>query len=74
MADFMEAYPSTREKLEAKNGQVWDTDQLVADFHVIRLAAPMAYVKRKRDGVTGVLFYQHKPRLYWAFRPRRHPA
>jgi hypothetical protein len=59
----------TREYLEKKHGQIWDTDQLREDFEVIGFAAPLIAVRRRSDGVMGSLFFQHDPRFYFAFSP-----
>lgn len=58
-----------RERLEAEHGQVWDTQQLQADFEVIAFAAPLIVVRERSTGRMGSLFFQHSPRLYWAFTP-----
>jgi hypothetical protein len=49
------AAPGSREYLEAKHGQVWDTDQLQEDFDVLGFAAPLVVGRRKADGVKGSL-------------------
>ncbi len=62
------AEPGSREALEARYGQVWDTRQLAHDFIVIGFAAPYIGVTRKADGVKGSLEFQHgPPRLYFNF-------
>jgi hypothetical protein len=61
------AQPGSRESLEAKHGQVWDTHQLTQDFEVIGFAAPLVVVRRKADGGKGSLEFQHYPRLYFNF-------
>jgi hypothetical protein len=61
--------PGSREALEAEHGQVWDTDQLAADFEVIGLMAPLVVVRRRADGVKGSLEFQHNPRLYFNWQP-----
>jgi hypothetical protein len=58
-----------REKLEAKQGQVWNTDELSADFEVIGFMAPLIVVVRKADRKEGSLYFQHNPRLYYGFSP-----
>lgn len=58
-----------RETLEAKHGQVWDTDQLQADFEVLSFLAPFVRVRRKSDRVMGTLEFQGRPRFYYGFRP-----
>jgi hypothetical protein len=61
------AEPGSREALEAEHGQVWDTNQLSEDFHVIGFAAPLVVVRRKSDGKKGSLCFQASPRFYFAF-------
>lgn len=61
--------PGSREALEAEHGQVWDTDQLRADFEVTGFLAPVVAVRRKADGRVGSLFFQADPRFYYGFEP-----
>lgn len=61
------AVEGSREYLEAKHGQVWDTNQLQEDFVVLGFLAPFVIAKRKSDGVRGSLFFQNSPRLYFRF-------
>jgi len=61
------AEPGSREALEVQYGQVWDTQQLGADFEVIGFMAPYVVVRRKADGVKGSLEFQHQPRFYFNF-------
>lgn len=63
--------PNSREGLEAKYGQVWSTDQLTEDFDVVGFLAPFVEVYRKSDGQQGTLMFQHRPRFYWGFEPRK---
>jgi hypothetical protein len=56
-----------RAGLEAKYGQVWNTQQLSEDFSVMGFGAPFVVVKRKSDGVVGSLEFQHHPRFYFNF-------
>jgi hypothetical protein len=65
------AQPGTREYLEAKHGQVWDTSELSRDFDVLGFMAPMIVVVRKSDGQKGSLCFQHHPRFYFGFEPHR---
>jgi hypothetical protein len=58
-----------RVRLEAQHGQVWDTQQLQADFDVLGFAAPLILVRQKTTGRMGSLFFQHQPRFYWGFSP-----
>jgi hypothetical protein len=57
----------SREALEARYGQVWDTAELTTDFEVIGFAAPLVVVLRKSDGKKGSLEFQPHPRLYFNF-------
>jgi hypothetical protein len=65
------AEPGSREALEAKYGQVWDTQQLTRDFEVIGFMAPLVVVRRKADGVKGSLEFQHSPRFYFGLQAHR---
>jgi hypothetical protein len=57
----------SREYLEARYGQVWDTAELTRDFEVIGFAAPLVVVRRKSDGKKGSLEFQPHPRFYFHF-------
>ena len=63
------AVPGSREALEAKYGQVWDTDQMSEEFQAIGFMAPIIVVRRRSDGVKGSLEFQHSPRFYFSFQP-----
>jgi hypothetical protein len=63
------AQPGSRESLEAEHGQVWDTNQLRADFDVLGFMAPVVVVRRKSDDQKGSLLFQHDPRFYFRFEP-----
>jgi len=65
------ADPGSREALEAKHGQVWDTQQLGQDFTVEGFLAPYCIVRRKQDGQRGSLVFQHHPRFFFRFEPYR---
>jgi len=60
--------PGEREAMEAKHGQVWDTNELQRDYSVEGFAAPLIMVRRKEDGVRGSLMFQHHPRYYYSFK------
>jgi hypothetical protein len=62
------AEPGSRKALESQHGQVWDTKELSRDFDVTGFAAPLVVVKRKCDGSSGSLEFQHRPRFYFNFR------
>jgi len=61
--------PGSRESLEAKYGQVWDTDELQCDYSPLGFAAPYIIVRRKSDSMKGTLTFQHNPRFYFDFQP-----
>jgi len=61
--------PGSREDLEAKYGQVWDTDQLIEDFEAIGFMAPLVVVRRRSDGKKGSLEFQGNPRFYFSWQP-----
>jgi hypothetical protein len=65
------AEPGSREYLEAKHGQVWDTSQLSEDYEVLGFMAPMVVVRRRSDRQKGSLYFQHQPRFYFGFEPYR---
>jgi hypothetical protein len=56
-----------RERLEERQGRVWDTQELSRDFEVLGFRAPFVVVRRKRDSVKGTLIFQHAPRFYFSF-------
>ncbi|QDU50496.1 hypothetical protein [Gimesia panareensis] len=68
MTRNINAVEGSREYLEAKHGQVWDTTQLQQEFSVEGFLAPFVLV-RKSDGVRGTLKFQHDPRFYFGFEP-----
>lgn len=61
--------PGSREDLEARYGQVWDTAQMTEEFQAIGFMAPLIVVRRRSDGVKGSLEFQHSPRLYFNWQP-----
>jgi hypothetical protein len=71
MVAEINAQPGSREYLEAKHGQVWNTSELSNDFEVIGFAAPLVVVRRKSDGQKGSLYFQHSPRFYYGFEPHK---
>ncbi len=60
--------PAERPALQSQYGQVWDAAELARDFEVLGFAAPLVVVKRRVDGQVGSLFFQHNPRLYFAYK------
>ena len=58
-----------RDELEARYGHVCDTRQLARDFILLGIQPARLFVRRKNDGMTGWLAYQHAPRFYFHFQP-----
>ena len=69
MAKNINGVEGSREYLEGKHGQVWDTTELQQDFSVEGFMAPFVLARRKSDGIRGTLKFQHSPRFYFAFEP-----
>mgnify|MGYP001443993909 FL=1 len=67
MSILINAVEGSREDLESKHGEVWDTKELQEDFFVEGFMAPFVSVKRKSDNVKGTLEFQHDPRFYFNF-------
>lgn len=65
----LSAEPVGRAALTVLHGQVWDTNELQADFQVISFLTPYVRVKRRTDGVEGTLEFQARPRFYFRFVP-----
>lgn len=63
----LNAEASNRQDLEARHGQVWDTQQLQDEFEVRGFMAPLVVVRRKADGALGSLEFQSTPRFYFSF-------
>lgn len=63
------ATPRTREELAAKQGQVWNTEELARDFDVLGFLAPYVVVRRKADSQLGSVAFQHASRFYFDFTP-----
>lgn len=66
-ANAINSDPMDRVTLEQMFGDVWDTDEMRVDFDVIGFLAPFCVVRRKSDGVHGLLVFQHHPRFYFDF-------
>jgi hypothetical protein len=70
MCATINANAGPRAELEAKYGQVWDTDELVRDYQALGFMAPFIIVRRRADGVKGSMMFQHDPRFYHSFQPQ----
>lgn len=57
-----------RAEMEKEHGQVWNTQELQAEFEVLGFAAPFVTVRRKSDGKQGTMWFQHHPRFYFGFQ------
>lgn len=70
---FVNAEQSPRADYEAEYGagNVFDRDELTAQFVVESFAAPFVGVTRKSDGRRGTLCFRHRPRLYFDFQEVR---
>ena len=60
--------PGSREDLETRFSQVWDTGEMERDFTVLGFMAPYIVVERKSDNKKGGLQFQHRPRFYFNFK------
>jgi hypothetical protein len=56
-----------RERLVAKYGEVWNTEELQKEFEPMHFMAPFVIVVRKSDNVKGSVMFQHSPRFYFQF-------
>lgn len=61
--------PGSREDLEQKHGQVWDTQEMQEEFEPLGFMAPQIIVRRRSDGTKGSLNFQHNPRFYFNWSP-----
>jgi len=68
MVQAINAEPGSREDLEQRYGEVWDTQQLQEHFFVLGFYAPFCVVKRKLDHTKGSFLLQHNPRFYHSFK------
>ncbi|KAA0139139.1 hypothetical protein FYZ48_10875 [Gimesia chilikensis] len=69
MIQNINAVEGSRDYLEAKHGQVWDTSELQQEYSVEGFLAPLVLATRKSDGIRGTLKFQHSPRFYFGFEP-----
>lgn len=69
LVQTLNAEPGSREDLEQRYGDVWDTQQLQEHFTVLGFCAPFCVVERKLDHTKGSVLLQHNPRFYHSFKP-----
>ena len=69
MVAQLNAVEGSREYLESKHGEVWDTTELQEQFDVLAFLAPFVGVRRQSDGVKGSVMLQASPRFYFGFQP-----
>ncbi len=62
-------HPGTWHELEAEYGRVWETRHLSEELEVMGLQAPFVVVRRRPDGVKGLLEFQYGPRLCFNSQP-----
>ena len=65
----LNAEPGSREALEAEYGRVWNTEEMMDEFHAVGFMAPLIVVHRKSDSAKGSLEFQHSPRFYFNWQP-----
>ena len=68
MTAEVNAVEGSREYLEAKHGEVWDTTQLQQEFEVWSFMAPFVVVRRRSDRAMGSVMFQANPRFYFGFK------
>jgi hypothetical protein len=69
MVEEINHEPGSREDLEQKHGQVWNTQEMQKEFEALGFMAPLIVVRRRSDGIKGSLKFQHNPRLYFDWSP-----
>ena len=68
MVKEINAVEGSREFLAEAHGQIWDTQEMQADFKVLGFMAPFCGVRRKSDGAKGSMQFQHAPRFFFNFQ------
>ena len=69
MTAQLNAVEGSREYLESKHGEIWDTTELQEQIEVTGFMAPFVGVRRRCDGVRGSVMFQASPRFYFQFQP-----
>lgn len=57
-----------RTGLEARYGQVWNTEEVGRDFEILSFMAPFVVARRRSDNQKGTLEFQHSPRFYFDWK------
>ena len=60
-----------RKALEARHGKVWSAEELEQDFVITAFIGPHLVVRRKADGVVGILEFTNRPYLFFNFQPNK---
>ena len=68
MVAQINAIEGSREYLESKHGEIWDTSELQEQFEVTGFMAPFVGVRRRCDGMKGSVMFQASPRFYFRFQ------
>ena len=68
MVAEINAVEGSREYLESKHGEIWETTQLQENFEVIGFMAPFVGVRRRCDGVRGSVMFQARQRFYFRYQ------
>ena len=60
-----------RKALEAKFGKVWSAEELEQEFVVTAFIGSTVVVRRKADGVVGILEFTNRPHLFFNWQPQK---
>jgi len=69
MVKKINAVEGSREYLESKHGEVWNTTELQEQFEVLGFMSPIVGVRRRCDNLKGSVLFQNSPRFYFKFQP-----
>ena len=67
--EWKEYEDAERAKLAEDYEEVWNTDEVTAEFDVQSFLAPFCFVVRRSTGEEGSLMFQASPRFYFDFKP-----
>lgn len=65
----IEKSPCDREELERRHGKVRTFEEVEKEFEIDFNGGPLMLVRRRSDGVEGILTAQREPRFYFGFQP-----